>query len=1208
MKVFLLQKMKRTRYAWVILLFLTFHTVKAQCPSIPISPQVICDSAGINFSDLNAFATAVPANSVRWYLSATGGIPVPQTQLVQQGTYYAGDSTGVCGTRPALIVDFTVNPTNQGLDAIFCSNENPTIQTYIDNTLAVNIPTGGSIQVFSDFSLTMMLNPSTVLSGNANYFLVFVNSSGCRSQIETGSTAVFPSPAAPLPPSVQQFCSDVSPTVADLTSGTTANFNWYEDVDAFNNPIPPALVTTAALINGATYYVQSDNFFCQSNPTSVVVQINEPVNAGISNALDYCEDNIPVGDIQLFPLLGPDADTGGTWSGPLTTSNGDQGTVNISGQTIGIYSFVYTVTGTLPCPDDTAVITIEISPAPESGNYIGTAFTICEDQAAANSPYDLFNLLDGTQDTNGTWFAGTPSTGTAVSNSIDLTLLGIGSFDFTYTVPAVGTCTDVDVVVTVVVNELPNTGIATPLLVCENDLAAISPLDLFGQLSGQDAGGTWSDDDATGALTGSDVDLTGFLVGSYNFSYSITDVNGCSNSSTVVVTVLNAPNAGTATNIDICLTDITTGQILDLFNQLTGNDPGGTWSDDNATGQLTGALVSIASLGIGTYNFTYVVSPSLNCSADMETVQVTINDIAAPIAPAVQDFCDQATVFDLQAIGTGLQWYEDASLSNALDVSDVLLDGEDYFATQTDAATNCESNNAVVVLVRLFIGPNSGVENPITICNDQNMLDLFTALDGTQDTGGTWIDTDATGSVTGNIFDATTVPDGTYTFEYVLSGNAPCIDASTLVRITIKSPVDAGTDAVLDRCSDTPSIDLFTLLGMATSGGTWSPALNSTTGLFDPAIDVSATYTYTIANSCNSSSAAVIVTITEAPDAGTDTIIAICVSDGIVDLSTQLGGSPDTTGTWSPLLDSATHLFDPAVDAAGIYRYTVPATFPCTTDAVATIEVQIGESPAPALISAALDFCAVEDPAVIDLHMAVSGDMILWYAAIDGTIPLEDGDSLTDGTAYFASQTGANGCESSTRTEVLVTIVDAPTPSLNQDGELFCINDNPTLQQLTFNLLEYNSMVNNVVWYTTIDGMNAVPLTTIMTSGTIYYAVLIDPVTGCESSVRLQVTVDLSACRELTIPDGFSPNGDGVNESFDIDNLNFLYPNFSIYFYNRYGSLVYEGTANTPRFNGFSNQPALLNDGKLPVGVYYYILKFNDGTTKPSQGRIYLSR
>ena len=43
-------------------------------------------------------------------------------------------------------------------------------------------------------------------------------------------------------------------------------------------------------------------------------------------------------------------------------------------------------------------------------------------------------------------------------------------------------------------------------------------------------------------------------------------------------------------------------------------------------------------------------------------------------------------------------------------------------------------------------------------------------------------------------------------------------------------------------------------------------------------------------------------------------------------------------------------------------------------------------------------------------------------------------------------------------------------------------------------------------------------------------------------------------------------------------------------------------------FNGFSNQSGLLNDGELPVGVYFYILNYNDGTTKPSQGRIYISR
>ena len=69
-------------------------------------------------------------------------------------------------------------------------------------------------------------------------------------------------------------------------------------------------------------------------------------------------------------------------------------------------------------------------------------------------------------------------------------------------------CDDVDVTVQIIVNPLPNTGVPTPAIFCENDLAANSPLDLFGQLTGNDAGGTWTDDNSTGALTGSNVDLT----------------------------------------------------------------------------------------------------------------------------------------------------------------------------------------------------------------------------------------------------------------------------------------------------------------------------------------------------------------------------------------------------------------------------------------------------------------------------------------------------------------------------------------------------------------------------------------------------------------------------------------------------------------------------------------------------------------------------
>ena len=131
---------------------------------------------------------------------------------------------------------------------------------------------------------------------------------------------------------------------------------------------------------------------------------------------------------------------------------------------------------------------------------------------------------------------------------------------------------------------------------------------------------------------------------------------------------------------------------------------------------------------------------------------------------------------------------------------------------------------------------------------------------------------------------------------------------------------------------------------------------------------------------------------------------------------------------------------------------------------------------------------------------------------------------------------------------------------------------------------------------------------TILVNARTYYAVLLNITSGCESSVPLPVTVDLSGCIGIIIPDGFSPNGDLINDTFDIDNLNLLYPNFDMEIYNRYGNLVYTGNANTPRFDGTSNQSRLVSNGNLPVGVYFYILSLNDGTTDPIQGRLYLSR
>jgi gliding motility-associated-like protein len=1372
---------------YILVLLWTSYSAYAQCPTINTPAPLVCDAAGLTFSDLNVYADDV-GNGIRWYSSDTGGMPFNDNELVSEGVYFAGDDSGTCGTRQSLTVDFVVAASGQNLDAVYCSNENPTIQLYIDQTLTPTIPSGGSVEVYTDFNLTNMANGIDVIPlGAMNYFVVFVNA-GCRSQIEIGTTATFAAPADPTPGDPQMFCSAASPTIADLDPGTTGPFNWFDSIDVLGNTIQPALPSSTLLIDGNTYYVQATDIFCDSNPVPVTVIVDTPTEPGISASLDFCFDSVPTTDFNLFDELTGAPVATGIWSGPLTTSGGHLGTVNITTLTTpGVYTFTYTVptsgvcpegtssvvitvydnftsgtpsasnpasfcesglpsafdlftlldgedvggqwtqgttstdpvvgstidfTGFIPgaynytytqnllpnpCPEESTTvqviiladpiagnavnanicenelitnspfnlftaldgtqdnntgvwidasnavvsnpidittltvtgspyqftytlsngtceesetISITIESAPESGNALAP-FEVCFEDLATNSPFDLFSLLDGTQDTNGTWHQGNDTSGPVVANPIDISAFTEGTLNYTYSVPVIGGCSDVDVTVQITVFPQPNTGVATPATFCENDVASNSPLDLFGQLAGNDPNGTWTDDDSSGALTGSDVDLSSLPIGAYNFTYSITSLDGCSNSSTVVITIQDAPESGTAnTPAVFCASDITTGQTFDLFDLLDGEDQSGVWSDDNASGALTGNTVTLDGLAPGTYGFTFDVTAIGTCDDVLVSVSITINDTPAPTAAISQEFCDSATIADLIAIGASIQWYDDASGGSPLVDTTPLTDGGTYYATQTDSTTGCESSVRLEVTSTIFITPVSG--NPATPglleCNDNNSIDLNLGLDGTQDSGGVWQDDDSTGRVAGNIFDASGLTPGTYQFTYFIAANAPCVDASTTITVTIEQALNAGSDASTNICEDNSTIDLFPLLGGADLGGVWSPALTSGTGVFDPLLDAPGAYTYELANACGTFSSNVTVTVTQPANAGGDNVGAVCVIDGPFDLTSVLTGTPDSNGTWSPALASGNNIFDPAIDVSGTYTYTVLGTAPCLTDASAVLTITIEDTTAPTVVNASPSFCLVDNPTVADLDASLSvTGTISWYTDDMLTTLLDGTDALADGEDYFATQTLAGGCESSQNVMVIVTINDSPPPTIIDINLEYCINDGPTIDDLSLNLVENNSSVYTIVWYDALTGGNIVSGGTLLTNGATYYAVLIDVVTGCESSIRLQVTPDLTSCGDIVIPDGFSPNGDGTNDTFDIDNLEVLYPNFKMEIFNRYGNVVYKGNASSSRFDGTSNQSGS-GSKILPVGVYYYIFTFNNGENKPVQGRLYLSR
>ena len=86
---------------------------------------------------------------------------------------------------------------------------------------------------------------------------------------------------------------------------------------------------------------------------------------------------------------------------------------------------------------------------------------------------------------------------------------------------------------------------------------------------------------------------------------------------------------------------------------------------------------------------------------------------------------------------------------------------------------------------------------------------------------------------------------------------------------------------------------------------------------------------------------------------------------------------------------------------------------------------------------------------------------------------------------------------------------------------------------------------------------------------------------GCTESD----TVLIELVEDITVYNAFSPNGDFVNEFFEIDNAS-KYPDIVVQVFNRWGSRIFysEGYSDAQRWDGTYN-------GKdVPVGTYYYVI------------------
>jgi len=95
-------------------------------------------------------------------------------------------------------------------------------------------------------------------------------------------------------------------------------------------------------------------------------------------------------------------------------------------------------------------------------------------------------------------------------------------------------------------------------------------------------------------------------------------------------------------------------------------------------------------------------------------------------------------------------------------------------------------------------------------------------------------------------------------------------------------------------------------------------------------------------------------------------------------------------------------------------------------------------------------------------------------------------------------------------------------------------------------------------------------------------------------------SVFVKVFKKIVIPNTFSPNGDGINDTWNVDALS-DYPDASVLVFDRYGKRIFESKGYGKPWNG------TYNGSLLPEGAYYYIIDLKNNTQKRS-GWVFIVR
>jgi len=112
---------------------------------------------------------------------------------------------------------------------------------------------------------------------------------------------------------------------------------------------------------------------------------------------------------------------------------------------------------------------------------------------------------------------------------------------------------------------------------------------------------------------------------------------------------------------------------------------------------------------------------------------------------------------------------------------------------------------------------------------------------------------------------------------------------------------------------------------------------------------------------------------------------------------------------------------------------------------------------------------------------------------------------------------------------------------------------------------------------------------------------------GCISAPSTISIVENSCdVADFFIPEGFSPNGDGINDLFVIRGI-LDYPANTFVIFNRWGNKVFEASPYQNTWDGRCTIGLRVGGDELPIGTYFYVLNLhNSGAIY--KGTIFLNR